>query len=701
MKTRVAGAIAAVFEPRDALTDEQRRSGLRAMNYQAIAASGADGLVSGGFLAAFALLLGASNVHIGIITALPPILQPVQLVAVVLIERLRMRKPFAVMSYFIAYAAWIPVALIPFIIDIPDAGAVTLLLVFVALRGVAQAFLNPSWIGWIRDIVPQDVMGSFFSQRMRIATIAAAVAGLIGAFYIDWWAGLVPEPEKIYGYSYAMLFGSILLGFGAVGFMARMPEPRMAASEGQRPTIVQMLAAPLRDANYRQLMSFLMVWSLASQLAVPFFSVYMLTKLEMSLTAVVGLAVLSQATSVLFVNVWGGYVDRFGSKVILSTSSSLYLLVILGWTFTTTPDQHALTVPLLIVLHFLIGIASAGINLSSTTIRMKMAPQAQSTSYLTGASLAASLGAGVGPILGGIFVDFFSVRRFEISIGWVDPARTVEFPAVFLTGYDFLFALAFLFGLVTLSVLGRVKEEGESNREAVMSELAAQTRENLRVLNSVPGMNLVGSLPLGRRRFVPAVAGLDIAAGVTAFQLAASIRSVATTAVRSGATARQVQARVNQVVSRTVQETENVARDAPALAFGAVQGAIQAAVGTGIGAGRLVRSSVLGAIDTTAQSAADPLDAIRGAVVGAIHSGYETGLNLDSVATNAIRAARESASQLDLSQEEVATYAAQAAVDAAAELPQSHRAQVRQAALDALLHDVPDASNEVDERTDL
>ena len=434
----------------------------------------------------------------------------------------------------------------------------TLLLVFVALRGIAQAFLNPSWIGWMRDIVPQDVMGSFFSQRMRIATIAAAVAGLVGAFYIDWWAGRVPEPEKIYGYSYAMLFGSILLGFGAVGFMARMPEPRMVAPEGQRPTILQMLAAPLRDANYRQLMSFLMVWSLASQLAVPFFSVYMLTKLEMPLSAVVGLAVLSQATSVLFVNVWGGYVDRFGSKVVLSISSSLYLLVILGWTFTTTPDPHALTVPLLIVLHFLIGIASAGINLASTTIRMKMAPQAQSTSYLTGASLAASLGAGIGPILGGIFVDFFSVRRFEISIEWVDPARTVEFPAVFLTGYDFLFALAFLFGLVTLSVLGRVREEGESNREAVMSELAAQTRENLRVLNSVPGMNLVGSLPLGRRRYVPAVAGLDVAAGVTAYQLAASIQSVATTAARSGATARQVQSRVNQTVARAAQESDNL-----------------------------------------------------------------------------------------------------------------------------------------------
>ncbi len=684
--------LTAMFLPRDELSDQERASGLRALNYQAIAAAASDGLVSGGFLAAFALLLGASNVHIGIITALPPILQPVQLVAVVLIERLRVRKPFAVLSYLIAYAAWIPVALIPFAIDVPNAGAVTLLLVFVAIRGVAQAFLNPSWIGWIRDIVPNDVMGSFFSQRMRIATIAAAVAGLVGAFYIDWWAGRVPEPEQIYGYSYAMLFGSILLGFGAVGFMARMPEPRMVTPEGQRPTIAGMLAAPLRDANYRRLMSFLMIWNLATQLAVPFFSVYMLVKLEMPLSAVVGFGVLSQLTSVLFVNVWGGYVDRFGSKVVLSTSSSLFLLVILGWTFTTTPDQHLLTVPLLIVLHFLIGIASAGINLASTTIRMKMAPQAQSTSYLTGASLAASLGAGIGPILGGAFVDFFSVRRFEISIEWVDPARTVEFPAVFLTGYDFLFALAFLFGLLTLSVLGRVREAGESNREAVMSELAAQTRENLRVLNSVPGMNLVGSLPLGRRRVVPAVAGLDVAAGVTAYQLAASIRSVATTAARGGATARQLQSRVNQTIARAVRETDNMRQQGAALAFGAVQGAVQAAAESGIGVRRLLRESISGLLDATAEAGDDPRTVLQGAIAGAIHAADDAGLSVDAVASDAIEASRAAAPQLGLSEREAVAYAAEAAVQASADLPEDSRTRIRNAALEAILLSAHDES---------
>ena len=56
------------------------------------AAAGADGFVSAGFLSAFALLIGASNLHIGILTAIPFISQALQIIAVVAIERLQMRK---------------------------------------------------------------------------------------------------------------------------------------------------------------------------------------------------------------------------------------------------------------------------------------------------------------------------------------------------------------------------------------------------------------------------------------------------------------------------------------------------------------------------------------------------------------------------------------------------------------------------------
>ena len=248
-------------------------------------------------------------------------------------------------------------------------------------------------------------MGDFFAKRLRVATIAAAVTAMLAALYIDWWKGFAGESDEIFGYSYAILFGCIILGFGAVQFMARMPEPQMPRPSGPPRSTLHTIGAPFRDKEFRGLINYMFMWNFVAYLAVPFFAVYMLVRLEMPLSLVVALGVMSQVANVLFLRVWGAFVDQYGSKVVLSLSSSLYLLVILGWTFTTLPDKYTLTIPLLVVLHILIGIASAGINIASTTIRMKMAPPSQATAYLTAVSLAANLGAGISPLLGGAFVD--------------------------------------------------------------------------------------------------------------------------------------------------------------------------------------------------------------------------------------------------------------------------------------------------------
>ncbi len=678
-------AIPGFLQPSTDLTEETRQRGLKTLTFQAIAASGADGLMSGGFLAAFALLLGASNFHIGILTALPFLMQTIQILAVVVVERLRMRKLIAVPSYFTVYISWAPIALIPFIVDVPDSRAVLLLLFFTGIRGVGSALVNTSWTSWLREMASAGAMGDFFAQRLRVATIAAAASSLAGAFYIDWWKGIAAEESVVFGYSYAMLFGSIGLGMGAVFMMARTPEPRMAAPEEVRSSILRTLAAPLRDVNYRQLVSFLTLWNFVAHLAAPFFTVYMLTKLELSLSLVVGLGVLSQAANVLFLRVWGPQVDRYGCKAVLSICSSLYFLVILGWTFTTLPEKHALTMPLLLFLHFLIGIASAGINVASTTIRMKMAPQAQATVFLTMSSLAANLGAATSPLLGGAFVDFFSVRHLKVAVEWVDPERVVSFPAMFLTGYDFLFTVAFVLGLFTLGTLARIKEEGEAESEVVLEELMSQTRENLRALNFVPGLSFVTRLPLAGLRYLPPIPGLNVAANVTAYQIASSIRYTVEGIAFGAGTARQAQSRINQVVARAGQESRDISRQGAAIAFGATQGSMRAIAKSGLGTGRLVRSSVRGTLTAVSRAGGHPADAVRGAVSGAIHGANDANLEVGQVVAESLDAVRESAAELGLSEQEVVKYATEAAIGAAEELAQEPQEQVREAVLDELM----------------
>ena len=674
--------IAQLFRPVSQITEADRERSLRNMNWQAISASGADGLASGGFLAAFALILGASNFHIGVMTAIPFIVQPLQIFAVMVVERMRRRKVVAVVAYFIAYLTWIPIGLIPFFIDVPNAGAVTLMLAFIALRGVANAFVNTSWNGWLRDIVPQDIMGKFFAQRLRVATIAAATASLLAAFYIDWWKASGPAAE-VFAYSYAMLFGSIVLGFGAVGFMARMVEPQMAIPEGTRPSVLHSLGAPLKDVDFRHLIYFLFLWNFVAHLAVPFFSVYMLTKLGLPLTWVVGLGVFSQVFNVLFLRVWGPMVDKFGSKVVLSLCSSLYFLVILGWTFTTMPDKHALTMPLLALLHMLIGIASAGINISTTTIRMKMAPQAQATAYLTAASLAANVGAGISPLLGGAFADFFSVRHLEVAIEWVDPVRSFEFPAVYLTGFDFLFAIAFVLGIATLGVLAQIREVGEVRTEVVMDELMGQTRENLRVLNSVPGLSFVANFPIESFRRLSQLPGLDVALGVTVHQLSSSIKAAVETLNYGREKAGELQDKIGEAVETASGRVEDIGRQGAAVALEATLGVIQAANEAKEEVGRLTEVAIHGTLKALGKTATDPRDALRGAAYGAVQGAGEANLPIDEVAAHTVKAAREAALDLGLTEQEAVACAAQAAMESAAQF--GKQAQVEKAVLEELL----------------
>ena len=209
-----------------------------------------------------------------------------------------------------------------------------------------------------------------------------AITGLAAAlYYIDWWQNAaVPESEVIFG----LLLCHPLGEHSPWLWLSRHdgPDPGTchgAAVAGVKPLgSLRTLSAPLRDSNYVKLIRYLVLWNFVVFLAAPFFTVYMLAKLELSLLIVVALGVGSQLFNVLFLPVWGPLADRFGSKVILSICSSLYFLVILGWTFTTLPDTHFLTMPLLILLHCLIGIASAGINVASTTLRMKLAPNGPS-----------------------------------------------------------------------------------------------------------------------------------------------------------------------------------------------------------------------------------------------------------------------------------------------------------------------------------
>jgi hypothetical protein len=96
------------------LTDEQVQSGLRYVIKDGIASQAMGILTGGAFLVAFAIKLGASNLTIGLLAAIGPLSQLLQLPSILLVEKIRNRRAIVVAAAF-GRMCWLVVALIPFI----------------------------------------------------------------------------------------------------------------------------------------------------------------------------------------------------------------------------------------------------------------------------------------------------------------------------------------------------------------------------------------------------------------------------------------------------------------------------------------------------------------------------------------------------------------------------------------------------------
>ena len=528
----------------------------------------------------------------------------------------------------------------------------------------------------MRDLVPQEVLGSYYGRRLAIITSVVGVVGLGSSFFVRWWESTSSPEDAVLAYSFLLIAGSLVFGLASPVLTLWTKEPLMPAAPDSGRSAFSVLTEPLRDKNFSQLVRFLFAWNLALNLVLPFFAVYMLSELGLSLPVVIGFTVLSQITNILFVRVWGPMADRVGSKTVLSLSVSLYLLVILGWVFTGYPDSHALTLPLLAVLHVFAGIAAAGVYLTMSTLTLKVAPDGKATAFMGVAGVAASVGAGVGPIAGGLMADFFAVRTLGLDLTWTSPTRMLDLPALSLSGFDFLFIISFVLGLLSLNLLVALREEGEVSRDVALGQLAAQATPAMQAISSVPGLGAVSAFSYGYLRRVP---GADVAVGVTAYQLAASAQAAVTSAVRGRALAGNVANAVGGVMGQAIDEMEYATDHGLDLARHVTRGALQVGDDLAEDVGRVARGAVLGTLRALIDADFDAEEALRGSGYGAVQGAVESGAYRAEAVSEAIRAARDMASDIGLTEDKAAAMLAEGALEAAEAEGENVLAAVRKA----------------------
>ncbi|MFH1743920.1 MAG: MFS transporter [bacterium] len=484
------------LRPQDNLTEADTQKGLRLLLLDGVCSQVMGNLTGGAFLVAFALLLGASNVVVGILAAIGPLTQALQIPVIYLIEKTRNRRVLAAGSAFISRLFWVMAAGLPFLAPAPYRLPLFVVAVFLyfAIGSITACAFN----SWIRDLIPENILGGFLAKRLTLSMAVAIGVGLLAALAIDF--GKTSFSQETTAYSIIFFVGAVSGLIGAY-FLARIPEPKMAPMQSQNPLAV--LAKPFRDTNFRNLLIFLGAWNFAVNLAAPFFTVYMLKRLEISMTVILALTFFSQFLNVLFFRVWGSLADRYSHKSVLAVSGPMFMVSMLLWPFTTMPDPHVLTIPILMVIHALAGISTAGVLICSGGIALKTAPRGSATAYLATNSLISGAAATVAPILAGLAADGFETQELGITFHWVSELgqrHEVILSALSLQGLDFLFVASFVFGLYSLHRLVLVQEVGEVKEDVVLTEFYGEFRKVVRNVSSVAGLRHLTYFPYVRLR---------------------------------------------------------------------------------------------------------------------------------------------------------------------------------------------------------
>jgi MFS family permease len=462
--------------------------------YDGLASEATGTLTTGVFLAGFAVQLGASNFAIGILAAVPFLVQLLQIPAVVLVEHWRDRRRICVNASFVGRCFLIMCGAVPLLG--PAAGIAALIGCLAIYQGMG-AIGGCAWNSWMRDLVPNQEFARFFAGRTAATTALAIVLAFGGSVLIDTWKTNFTLPAD---FAYSILFAlSGLVGLVGVYLLSITPNPAMAPVE-KPPHFRTLFAAPFRDANFRRLILFLSSWNFAVNLAAPFFAVYMLKTLSYRMTDVMILTIASQLTSLASLGVWGSLIDRFGSKAVLSVSAPLFLACMLGWTLTGLPWTQGMTFYLLFAIHMLMGLSTAGVALASTNIAMRLSPSGQATVYLAANSVVSATFAGIAPMIGGLCADFFAAHQLTLAFTWTGEAQALTVQVLNFHAWTFFFGIACLVGLYSLHRLSWIEEVAGSSDPLLLRPLLLEARRSLLSISSAAGLLRVVRSPLSLLR---------------------------------------------------------------------------------------------------------------------------------------------------------------------------------------------------------
>ncbi|MDX1928207.1 MAG: MFS transporter [Pirellulaceae bacterium] len=347
------------------------------------------------FLPAFALAVGLGEVMAGLVASVPLLAGGlIQLATPWVLSRFNHRQAWVVGASTVQALAFVPLIIAACVGTISGWGLLLVASIYWA-GGLAG---GPAWNSWIEQIVPRTVRAGYFAKRTR-ATQIATLCGFVGG-------GLLLQYGRGAGWvttAFAVLF--------LVAFLFRMISVVMLAAHKTPPpkpalpaTRESTSATAANTLNGRHLLIYLVMVQGVVQISGPFFTPYMLKKLEMSYVVFTLLVAVAFTAKVVSLAAWGKVAKNRGAAWLLTFGAFAIVPLSSLWTVSQS-------LPWLIFIQAINGCMWAAYELGFLLLFFEALPQSQRVKMLTYYNFANTaswcLGASIGALL---------LSAFEASI---------------------------------------------------------------------------------------------------------------------------------------------------------------------------------------------------------------------------------------------------------------------------------------------
>jgi MFS family permease len=395
--------------------------------------------------------LGASATVLGIVLALPQLLNILQIPAAQFVEKMGYRafvlRGWTLRAAFILGMAG--VAILPEQINATTRIALLLFLLFAfnASRGISLCGFLP----WITQWIPEEVRGRYISRDQMSAALATVGTMILAACYLR-----PPEARLAYG---SLFFASFLTAIVSLWFLQGIPDvPVPPALESRvRVPYKEMLLHP----PFFKLLVFNAVF-LAGQAGGGVFWIPLLRdSFAATDSLILGMTVLWSAACAACLWGFGHLVDRVGSRPLLGLATLVFVAHFSIWA-SVAARVLPFNLPVICLIQSTSGISISLFNLANTRLVMATVPPMGRSHFFALYTVVTSLVSGVFPIFWGMLLDGLT--------GWGTSWSRWQW-----NQYSLLYGAVVVIMIIALVTRNHLSEERAMTTDAFLRELLVET----------------------------------------------------------------------------------------------------------------------------------------------------------------------------------------------------------------------------------